>query len=100
MLEILPKKEAKSSYTKHISWIEKSTLNGVKEESFDKRGELKKKKEFEFQDMKGYHVMKRVFVDDVQKKHSTEVIFSDIEVDSGINEKLFQEKNLKRIPRK
>jgi hypothetical protein len=44
--------------------------------------------------------MKRVFVDDVQKKHSTEVIFSDIEVDSGINEKLFQEKNLKRIPRK
>ena len=100
VLEIIPKKEAKSSYTKHISWIEKSTLNGVKEESFDKRGELKKKKEFEFQDMKGYHVMKRVFVDDVQKKHSTEVIFSDIEVDSGINEKLFQEKNLKRIPRK
>ena len=100
VLEITPKKEAKSSYNKHISWIEKSTLNGVKEESFDKRGELKKKKEFEFQDMKGYHVMKRVFVDDVQKKHSTEVIFSDIEVDSGINEKLFQEKNLKRIPRK
>ncbi|MBC8467406.1 MAG: outer membrane lipoprotein-sorting protein [Candidatus Marinimicrobia bacterium] len=100
VLEILPKNSAKSSYTKHISWIEKSTLMGVKEESFDKRGELKKKKEYEFKDMKGFDIMKRVFVEDVQKQHSTEVTFSDIEVDSGIEEKLFQEKNLKRLPKK
>lgn len=100
VLEILPKKEAKSSYSKHVSWIEKSTLMGVKEESFDKRGELKKKKKYHFTDLKGYHVMQRVFVEDVQKQHSTEVTFTDIEVDSGIDEKLFQEKNLKRLPRK
>ena len=99
VLEILPKKNAKSSYKKHISWIEKSTLMGVKEESFDKRGVLKKEKEYEFQEMKGYHVIKRVYVKDVQKNHSTEVTFSDVKVDSGIDEKLFQEKNLKRIPR-
>jgi outer membrane lipoprotein-sorting protein len=42
--------------------------------------------------------MKRVFVRDVQKNHSTEVTFSDVKVDSGIKEKLFQEKNLKRLP--
>ena len=99
VLEILPKKEAKSSYSKHISWVEKSTLMGVKEESFDKRGKLKKKKEYHFKKMKGYHVMQRVFVEDVQKQHSTEVTFTDIEVDSGIDDKLFQEKNLKRLPR-
>jgi outer membrane lipoprotein-sorting protein len=99
VLEILPKKVAKSSYKKHISWIEKSTLMGVKEESYDKRGVLKKEKEYEFQELKGYHVMKRVFVKDVQKNHSTEVTFSNVIVDSGINDKLFQEKNLKRIPR-
>ena len=98
VLEILPKAEAKSSYTKHISWIDKLTLMGVKEESYDKRGKLKKKKEYEFQNMKGYHVMKRVYVEDVQKNHSTEVTFSEIEVDSGIRENLFQEKNLKRLP--
>ena len=73
---------------------------GVKEESFDKRGELKKKKKYHFTDLKGYHVMQRVFVEDVQKQHSTEITFTDIEVDSGIDEKLFQEKNLKRLPRK
>ena len=99
VLEIIPGKEAKSSYSKHVSWIEKSSLMGVKEESYDKRGRLKKVKEFTFQILKDYHVIKRVFVKDVQKTHSTEVTFSDVQVDSGIDKNLFQEKNLKRLPR-
>ena len=98
VLEISPKKEAKSSYSKHISWIAKEGLYGVKENSFDKRGELKKRKVFNFQKLKEYYVIERVFVEDVQKQHTTEVTFSDIQVDSEINEKLFQEKNLKRLP--
>jgi outer membrane lipoprotein-sorting protein len=98
VLEITPKKEAKSIYSKHISWVAKDGLFGVQEKSFDKRGELKKKKEFTFQKMKSYYVIERVFVEDVQKTHTTEVIFSDIQIDSEINEKLFQEKYLKRLP--
>ena len=47
VIQITPNKSLKSSYSKHMSWIEKSTLNAVKEESFDKRGKLKKKKELE-----------------------------------------------------
>ena len=35
VLEITPGKEANSSYSKHVSWIEKSSLKGVKEESYD-----------------------------------------------------------------
>jgi hypothetical protein len=97
-LEITPGKEANSSYSKHVSWIEKSSLKGVKEESYDKRGRLKKVKEFTFQILKDYHVIKRVFVKDVQKTHTTEVTFSDVQVDSGIDKNLFQEKNLKRLP--
>jgi len=98
VLEITPKKEAKSIYSKHISWVAKDGLFGVQEKSFDKRGELKKKKEFTFQKMKNYYIIERVFVEDVQKTHTTEVIFSDIQIDSEINEKLFQEKYLKRLP--
>ena len=99
VLEIIPKKEAKSSYTKHISWIAKEGIFGVKEESFDKRGELVKEKEFTFQKLKDYYIIDRVFVKNVQKNHSTEVTFLDIKVDSEIQDKLFQEKNLKRLPR-
>ncbi len=98
VLEIIPKKSAKSSYIKHISWIAKEGLYGVKEESYDKRGILHKKKEYTFQKLNEYYIINRVFVKDVQKDHSTEVTFSDVKVDSGIEEKLFQEKNLKRIP--
>ena len=98
VLEISPKKEVKSSYSKHISWIAKEGLYGVKENSFDKRGELKKRKVFNFQKLKDYHVIERVFVEDIQKYHTTEVTFSEVKVDSGIDKKLFQEKNLKRIP--
>ena len=98
VLEITPKKEAKSTYSKHISWIAKDGLYGVQEKSFDKRGELKKRKEFTFQKMKIYYVIERVFVEDIQKNHTTEVTFSEVKVDSGINNKLFQEKNLKRLP--
>jgi negative regulator of sigma E activity len=46
VLEVQPKKEAKSSYSKHISWIEKSSLMAIKENSYDKRGQLKRKKNF------------------------------------------------------
>lgn len=99
VLEITPGKGENSSYSKHVSWIEKSSLMGVKEESYDKRGRLKKVKEFTFQILKDYHVIKRVFVKDIQKIHTTEVTFSDVQVDSGIDKNLFQEKNLKRLPR-
>ena len=98
VLEISPKKEVKSSYSKHISWIAKEGLYGVKENSYDKRGELKKRKVFNFQKLLDYHVIERVFVEDIQKNHTTEVTFSEVKVDSGIDKKLFQEKNLKRIP--
>ncbi|SVB21427.1 uncharacterized protein METZ01_LOCUS174281, partial [marine metagenome] len=35
VLEITPKKEAKSTYSKHISWIAKDGLYGVQEKSYD-----------------------------------------------------------------
>jgi hypothetical protein len=48
--------------------------------------------------MGAYYILSSVFVKDVQKEHTTKVVFEDLKVDSGIEEKLFQEKNLKRLP--
>ena len=99
VLETIPKIELKSSYSKHISYIEKNTLNIVKELSFDKRGELKKEKYFSYVRLDNYQILKRVFVKDVMMQHTTEILFSKISVDQNIQEDLFHEKNLKRIPR-
>ena len=99
VLEPQPKRVAKSSYSKHVSWIDKKTLNLLKENSYDKRGELEKDKVFEYESMKSYYVLKRVFVNNLLKQHSTEIIFTDIVADKGIGDDLFHEKNLKRLPR-
>ena len=99
VIEVIPSSEAESSYLKHKSWINKSTLNAVKEESFDKRGELIKRKKFSHKKVKDYYVMSEIFVENVQKEHTTNVTFDKVEVDIGVKPSLFQEKNLKRLPR-
>ena len=99
VLEVIPNSKVRSSYSKHITWIDKETLMIIKEQSFDRRGALKKKKKFSHSELNGYFVMNRVFVEDVQKNHKTEVSFDELRVDTGISPNLFQEKNLKRLPR-
>ena len=98
VLGITPKPEAKSTYSKHMTWVEKSTLLPVKEESFDQNGNLKKTKVYSNARRGDYHIMTSIFVRDVQKDHTTSVTFDEIQLDSGLKDSFFQEKNLKRIP--
>ena len=99
VVEVRPSDKVESSYTKHLSWINKSTLSVVKEESFDKRGELLKVKKFTHKKIKDYYIMSEIYVENVQKSHSTKLTIDKMEVDLGVKSSLFQEKNLKRLPR-
>ena len=99
VLEVVPNAEIKSTYSKHITWIEKETLMAIREESYDLGGNLRKQKIFLFESLSGYNVISNIFVEDIQKNHSTKITMGDIKVDSGLDESLFQEKNLKRLPR-
>ena len=99
VVEVRPSDKVESSYQKHLSWINKSTLSVVKEESFDKRGELLKVKNFTHKKIKDYYIMSEIYVENVQKNHSTKLTIDKMEVDLGVKASLFQEKNLKRLPR-
>ena len=99
VLEVVPIAEIKSTYSKHITWVEKETLIAIKEESYDLGGNLRKKKMFLFKTLSGYNVISNIFVEDIQKNHTTKLTMDDIKVDSGLDESLIQEKNLKRLPR-
>jgi hypothetical protein len=99
VLETTSRKELKSSYSKHRSWINKSNLTVIKEESYDKRGEIKKKKFFTYQMFNDYRIATKILVEDIKKKHTTEVIFSNVSVDESIKETLFHERNLRKIPK-
>ena len=59
---------------------------------------LRKKKMFLFKSLSGYNVISNIFVEDIQKNHTTKLTMDNIEVDSGLEESLFQEKYLKRLP--
>tara|TARA_B110001454_G_scaffold120393_1_gene112366 strand:- start:512 stop:1261 length:750 start_codon:yes stop_codon:yes gene_type:complete len=89
----------KTEYSKHISWITKDMHLPVKEESFDKNGELLKNKSIIYQQIKEYSIMVELHVKNVQRNHQTILKFDNIEVDSGIKDNIFHEKNLKRMPK-
>jgi outer membrane lipoprotein-sorting protein len=42
--------------------------------------------------LKEYYIIDRVFVENVQKQHSTEVTFTDVQVDTGIDSNLFRKR--------
>jgi len=98
ILESIPN-GIKTEYSKHISWITKDSYLPLKEESFDKKGKLLKVKSIVYQQIKKYNIMKELHVKNVQRNHQTVLKFDNIEVDSGIENKIFHEKNLKRMPK-
>ena len=98
-LEITPKPEAESNYSKFITWISKDEYLILQEESYDKAERLEKVRSLKYAEQKGYIVPTEIFVKNVQTKHSTLLTFDELELDTGIKDNLFQEKNLKRLPR-
>ena len=99
ILESIPNPEIKSSYSKHVAWVSKSDYLVMKEESYDKSGRILKVKLIKYKRLKGYDVPEEMYVENVQKNHNTRLIFDKIEIDTDVPDNLFQEKNLKRLPR-
>lgn len=98
VLESTPKPEINSAYSKVVSWVTKDDFSVVKEDFYDRSGTLKKKKTVKLQSIKGYTVSLEIYVEDIQKAHSTVLRFEETELDTGVGDELFQEKNLKRLP--
>ncbi len=97
ILEIIPKSNIKTEYSKHIAWIDTDEIIPLKEESYDQSGKLLKQKYFSFSKIGDYHIVDTMKVFNVQKNHSTILTFKDITINTNIEDNIFQEKNLKRI---
>ena len=95
----IPKPETESSYSKFIGWITKDEYLALKEESYDKNDRLAKVRTIKYVEQKGYMVPEEIFVKNVQNNHSTLLTFDEMELDTNVKNDLYQEKNLKRLPR-
>ena len=71
----------------------------MKEESYDRSDRILKIKLIKYMKLKGYDVPHDMYVDNVQKNHNTRLTFNNLELDTNVQDALFQEKNLKRLPR-
>lgn len=98
ILESTPMPELRSSYSRIVSWVDQDDIFPVKEEYYDRAGNLLKVRTIEMQELEGYSVPVRMFVEDVQKEHTTELLFENMELDTGVEDDLFQERNLQRLP--
>ena len=87
-----------STYSKHISWIDKKSLLIIKEESYGKSGVLLKTKEIKYVNQDEFDLVKEIHVLDVKTKHKTHLIFKKMELNTGLEDAQFHEMHLKRLP--
>ena len=99
LLASKPKEHIRTEYSRHITWVDSTLLIPLKEESFDKSGQLLKEKYFSYTIIKEYQILTKVHVANIQKNHSTTLNFENIELDTGLSDDLFHERYLKRLPK-
>lgn len=97
ILESIPN-DNKSEYSKHVSWVDKTSYLSYKEESYDKDGNILKNKKIKYSLIDNYYIMNELFVENIQKNHSTLLKVSDIKINLGFNDDIFHTKTIKRMP--
>jgi len=99
VIESTPKDPAGSDFGRKVSWIDKRTLIPLKEEYFDKRGDLAKVfSADEMKEIQGFWTITRRTMRDVQTGHRTEATFQEVRYNLGLPEALFSERYLRNPP--
>ncbi|NQV30481.1 MAG: outer membrane lipoprotein-sorting protein [Candidatus Marinimicrobia bacterium] len=99
ILESTPKEGITRTYKRFITYVSKADLVAVLDEAYDMQDKLLKRRVMKYVKEKSYDLPSEIFVENVQKMTNTRLKFSNLEVDTGVEADLFQEKNLKRMPK-
>ncbi len=101
VVESTPKEEGSADWRRKVSRIDQQTFLPLKEEYYDKRGELYKlftaNKIEKVQDIPT--IMKRT-MENVKNGHRTVVTFKEVQYNVGLEDDIFSERFLRSAPRK
>jgi outer membrane lipoprotein-sorting protein len=90
-------KAADVDYSYKLSWVDKTSFLPLKEEYYDRKGELYKIfTAYEIKDIKGFPTVTRRTMKNLQSGHMTEVAYLKADYDIGIEDSLFSERFLRR----
>lgn len=88
-------------YSYKVSWIDKKNLLPLKEEYYDKKGEIYRVFTAEdIRDIRGFPTVTKRTMKNLQSGHSTVATFTKLDYNVGIDESLFSERYLKNPPKK
>ncbi|MCL4490485.1 MAG: outer membrane lipoprotein-sorting protein [Nitrospirae bacterium] len=88
-------------YSYKLSWIDKANFLPLKEEYYDRRGELSKVfSADEVKDVKGFPTVTKRTMKNLQSGHRTEVSYTKVDYNIGIEDSLFSERYLKQPPKR
>jgi len=88
-------------YSYKLSWVDKGNFLPLKEEYYDKRGELYKAfSADEVKNIKGFPTVTKKKLKNLQSGHSTEVTYIKSDYNIGVEDSLFSERFLKQPPKK
>lgn len=95
-----PKAES-ADYGYKLSWIDKATFLPLKEEYYDTMGEpVRVFSADEVQEIKGLPTITRRTMKNLQSGHRTEVSYTNVDYNIGLEDSLFSERFLRQPPKK
>ncbi len=100
LIKSTPKEASSVEFSYYNVWIDKSTYLPRKAEYYDKNGKLYRRVEsVKVETVKGYPTVIEAVASDLKSGSSTKNVFSNVEYDLGLNERIFTERFLRRPPR-
>lgn len=100
VVKSVPKEENSADYSSKISWIETGNFLPLKEEYYDKRGDLYKVfTAVEIKEVQGFPTIMQRRMENTKSGHRTEVTSSEVKYNVGLKDDLFSERYLRSAPR-
>ncbi|HET8577869.1 MAG TPA: outer membrane lipoprotein-sorting protein [Methylomirabilota bacterium] len=98
-VESTPKEPAGADFSRKLSWIDRATWLPLKEEYYDRRGELARVfTAEELKEIQGFWTVIRRVMKNVQTGHRTEVAWDDVRYNLKLTPDLFGERALRAPP--
>jgi len=96
VVESIPKDED-YMYSKTVTWVVKGKWIGLKKEFYDEDGDYLKTLTIEkYDNIKGYWIITKTKMDNVQKNHQTTMELTNVKINVGIPANKFTERMMKR----
>ncbi len=99
VVESVPKQSGSADFSRKLSWIDRGTALPLKEEYYDRRGDLARVfTAEEAKEIQGFWTVTRRVMKNVQSGHWSEAVLADVRYNQKLSSDLFSERALRAPP--